>query len=128
MLALMLRLDFPVSGGLVEDDHHARTPEDSEGVCVRVCWKRGEEVGSKAQYAAERASSVSQGPAVQDSRVPNEESFRNTAFLCLVARRVFLFDLVSFEANVRCGLCLFTGALLLLVFSVMEGESCHTYE
>jgi len=29
MLALILRLDFPVSGGLVEDDHHARTLEDS---------------------------------------------------------------------------------------------------
>ena len=29
MLALMLRPDFPVSGGLVEDDHHARTLEDS---------------------------------------------------------------------------------------------------
>jgi len=29
MLALMLRLDFPVSGGLVEDDHHAKTLEDS---------------------------------------------------------------------------------------------------
>jgi len=28
MLAFMLRLDFPVSGGLVEDDHHARTLED----------------------------------------------------------------------------------------------------
>ena len=25
----MLRTDFPVSGGLVEDDHHARTREDS---------------------------------------------------------------------------------------------------
>jgi len=29
MLALMLRLDFPVSGGLVEDDHHKRSLEDS---------------------------------------------------------------------------------------------------
>ena len=29
MLALILRLDFPVSGCLVEDDHHARTLEDS---------------------------------------------------------------------------------------------------
>jgi len=28
MLALMLRLDFPVSGGLVEDDHHARSLKD----------------------------------------------------------------------------------------------------
>jgi len=35
-----------------------------------------------------------------------------------------LFDLVSFEADVRCGWCLFTGALLLLVFSVMEGDFC----
>ena len=29
MLALGLRLDLPVSGGLVEDDHHARNLEDS---------------------------------------------------------------------------------------------------
>jgi len=29
MLALILRLDFPVSGGLVEDDHHTKTLEDS---------------------------------------------------------------------------------------------------
>jgi len=29
MLALMLQLDFLVSRGLVEDDHHARTLEDS---------------------------------------------------------------------------------------------------
>jgi len=29
ILALILRLDFSVSGGLVEDDHHARTLEDS---------------------------------------------------------------------------------------------------
>jgi len=28
MLALRLRLDLPVLGGLVEDDHHARSLED----------------------------------------------------------------------------------------------------
>ena len=28
LLALILRMDFPVSGGLVEDDHYARTLED----------------------------------------------------------------------------------------------------
>ena len=43
MLALMLRLDFPVSGGLVEDNHHARTLEDSVfchlvAVSVRVTF------------------------------------------------------------------------------------------
>ena len=39
MLALMLRLDFPVSEGLVKDDHHARTLEDGvfcHLVAVRV--------------------------------------------------------------------------------------------
>ena len=30
--------------------------DSREGVCVRVCWEGGEEVGSKVQDAAERAS------------------------------------------------------------------------
>ena len=30
--------------------------DSREDVCVRVCWKGGEEVGSKAQDAAERAA------------------------------------------------------------------------
>ena len=31
------------------------------------------------------------------------------------------FDMVSFEVKVRCGGCLFTGAVLMLVFSIGRG-------